>query len=308
LRGREQIAELTVRLRNEHNEYESASQSWSPEASEKKRELRKARADTLVEIAAALTWIGERERLQEIERLPIEQKLAQLEAFLGNTTVASAAPSPDRNGLPAAIPHAEAPSPVARPQWAVAAGAAQESPRAERRSTRPSTPPVSLRPVPLRPAPLRPMSTRPASRRPIGYWPMRLASSARPRAGQWKVPLLMGVITVQGLAVVVLSLAALRAPSRCSESEPSRAPTSHATAAAMAAPPLPPPATQPASPAPSEPPAAARAIEPRPVAVAQTAKRAGPAPHPPARSKPPAAPSLPVLAGRSDTTFVPDTL
>jgi len=82
LRGREEIAQLTARLRSEHKEYESASQSWSPEAEEKKRELRKARADTLVEIEAALTCLGELERLQEIERLPFEQKLARLEAFL----------------------------------------------------------------------------------------------------------------------------------------------------------------------------------------------------------------------------------
>jgi hypothetical protein len=76
------IAQLTARLRSEHEEYESASQSWSPEAEEKKRELRKARADTLLEIGAALTSLGEVERLQEIERLPFEQKLARLEAFL----------------------------------------------------------------------------------------------------------------------------------------------------------------------------------------------------------------------------------
>src|SRR6516164_11704164 len=82
LRGREGIALLTARLRSEHNEYESASQSWSPEAEGKKRELRKAPADTLVEIATALAWLGEDERVQEIERLPFEQKLVRLEAFL----------------------------------------------------------------------------------------------------------------------------------------------------------------------------------------------------------------------------------
>lgn len=108
LRGREEIAQLTARLRSEHEEYESASQSWSPEAEEKKRELRKARADTLVEIGAALTCLGEVERVQEIERLPFEQKLARLEAFLeephgGNTP-------------PAAVPHAVAEPPVARPE------------------------------------------------------------------------------------------------------------------------------------------------------------------------------------------------
>ena len=103
LRGREEIAQLTARLRSEHKEYESASQSWSPEAEEKKRELRKARADTLVEIAAALAWLGEVERVQEIERLPFEQKLARLEAFLEDLQGGSAAPSQEGNTPPDAL-------------------------------------------------------------------------------------------------------------------------------------------------------------------------------------------------------------
>lgn len=82
------IAQLTARLRSVHEEYESASQSWSPEAEEKKRELRKARAETLVEIGVALECLGEVERLQEIERLPFEQKLARLEAFLAEPPAA----------------------------------------------------------------------------------------------------------------------------------------------------------------------------------------------------------------------------
>jgi hypothetical protein len=110
LRGREEIAQLTARLRSEHEEYESASQSWSPEAEEKKRELRKARAETFVEIGAALECLGEVERLQEIERLPFEQKLARLEAFV-------------------AIPHAVAEPPAARPELE----ATQEAPRAEQK-------------------------------------------------------------------------------------------------------------------------------------------------------------------------------
>jgi hypothetical protein len=82
------IAQLTARLRAVHKEYESASKAWSPEAEEKKRELRKARAETLVEIGAALECLGEVERLQEIERLPFEQKLARLEAFVAQPPAA----------------------------------------------------------------------------------------------------------------------------------------------------------------------------------------------------------------------------
>ncbi|HEX8796752.1 MAG TPA: hypothetical protein VF765_37630 [Polyangiaceae bacterium] len=112
LRGREEIAQLTARLRSEHKEYESASKSWSPEAEEKKRELRKARAETLVEIGAALECLGEFDRLQEIERLPFEQKLARLEAFLD-----------EPKGGAVAEPLAARPEPAAT----------QEAPRAEQK-------------------------------------------------------------------------------------------------------------------------------------------------------------------------------
>jgi hypothetical protein len=128
LRGREEIAPLTQRLRKEHEEYESASQSWSPEAEEKKRELRKARAETLVEIGAALARLGEVERLQEIERLPFEQKLARLEAFLEEPEGGggSVAPPQGGNAPPDATPHAVAEPPVAPPELE----ATQEAPRA----------------------------------------------------------------------------------------------------------------------------------------------------------------------------------
>lgn len=113
LRGREEIAQLTARLRSEHEEYESASLSWSPEAEEKKRELRKARAGTLVEIEAALTCLGEVERLREIERLPFEQKLARLDAFLEAPKGGSGAPVAEP---PVARPEPEAPHEEAEPE------------------------------------------------------------------------------------------------------------------------------------------------------------------------------------------------
>ena len=100
-REAERRSQLTARLRVEHDKYESASQSWSPEAEEKKRELRKARAETLVEIGAALECLGEVERLQEIERLPFEQKLARLEAFLEQA--GTAAPPQEGNTPPVAL-------------------------------------------------------------------------------------------------------------------------------------------------------------------------------------------------------------
>ncbi len=81
-RERQHIADLTSRLRREHDAYERTSQSWSREAEEQKKELRKVRAQTLLDIQVELARLGEVDRLTQIERLPFEGKLTELESFL----------------------------------------------------------------------------------------------------------------------------------------------------------------------------------------------------------------------------------
>jgi hypothetical protein len=79
---RERIAQLTAQLKTEHDDFEVASRSWSREAGEKKKELRAARARTLLDIQVLLARLGEVERLKELERLPFDKKVAHLESFL----------------------------------------------------------------------------------------------------------------------------------------------------------------------------------------------------------------------------------
>jgi len=81
-RERERIAELTARLRREHDEYERAADSWSRGSGDQKKELRKAREQTLLDIQVVLARLGEVDRLAQLERLPFEKKLAHLESFL----------------------------------------------------------------------------------------------------------------------------------------------------------------------------------------------------------------------------------
>jgi hypothetical protein len=81
-RERERVAELTARLRREHDEHEQAAQSWTRDADEKRKALRKARAQTLLDIQVVLARLGEVDRLKELERLPFERKVAHLESFL----------------------------------------------------------------------------------------------------------------------------------------------------------------------------------------------------------------------------------
>jgi hypothetical protein len=79
---RQHIADLASKLRREHDAYERISRSWSREAAEQKKELRKARAQTLLDIQVELARLGEVDRLNQIERLPFEGKLTELESFL----------------------------------------------------------------------------------------------------------------------------------------------------------------------------------------------------------------------------------
>ena len=79
-RGR--LAELASKLRREHDGYEKACEAWSGDAPEQKREFRKARAQTMLDVQVLLARLGEVDRLAELERLPFERKVARLEAFL----------------------------------------------------------------------------------------------------------------------------------------------------------------------------------------------------------------------------------
>jgi hypothetical protein len=79
---RDKIAQLVMRLRMEHDAFESAAKGWTREAGDKKKGLRKAREQTLLAISVVLARLGEVERLKEIDRLPFERKLAHLESFL----------------------------------------------------------------------------------------------------------------------------------------------------------------------------------------------------------------------------------
>ena len=320
MRGREEIARLTARLRSEHDEYECSSLSWSPEAGEKKKELRKARADTWVEIGAALTWLGEVERFREIERLPFEQKLGQLDAFLDDTPrEVSAAPSREENTPPDATAHdlegveaflEDAPNESAAPSLrgnTLPAPDAILLAIAEPSIARPEPVATSEAPratsEPTRLASLPPRSMRPRPRRSMGYWPMRVAPPAMPRAATSRVPLLVGVIAVQGLALAVLAVALLRVTPRSAESERSLAATGNAAATALAAP-LPPATPPVASGIPDGLPVAVPADDPGPpAAAAETPRRAVSPP----RSKPTAVPSPPELARRPEI-FNPDTL
>ncbi len=79
---RSRLAALAKELKRQHVEYEQAAASWSEEAAAKKRYLRQARDETLLQVKVLLARLGEVERLSVIERVPFRKKVENIEAFL----------------------------------------------------------------------------------------------------------------------------------------------------------------------------------------------------------------------------------
>ncbi len=79
---RERLAQLASDLRKLHDDYERAASAWSDDAHEKKKRLRQGRAEVLLQIKVLLAFLGEVDRLNQIEKLPFGRKIEELEAYL----------------------------------------------------------------------------------------------------------------------------------------------------------------------------------------------------------------------------------
>jgi hypothetical protein len=89
---RKRLAELLVSLRELHQQFELHSAAWSEEAHARKKELRRARVEVLLETKVHLARLGEVERLSELERLPFGRKIDELEKYLRDAGAQSASP------------------------------------------------------------------------------------------------------------------------------------------------------------------------------------------------------------------------
>jgi hypothetical protein len=79
---RAKIGELTARLRREHFAFEAAASAWTRQADVHRKELRRRRAQTLLDLQVVLARLGEVDRIKDMERLPFDRKLVHLESFL----------------------------------------------------------------------------------------------------------------------------------------------------------------------------------------------------------------------------------
>ncbi|HMI84403.1 MAG TPA: helix-hairpin-helix domain-containing protein [Polyangiaceae bacterium] len=90
---RNHLAKLATELRELHQQFESVASAWSDDGHAKKKHLRQARAVALLQVKVLLARLGEVDRLAQLERLPFERKIEQLEGYLQ-----------EANGQKAAVP------------------------------------------------------------------------------------------------------------------------------------------------------------------------------------------------------------
>jgi hypothetical protein len=86
------LALLVDELRGYHRAFEEVSAAWSEEDVTRKKRLRTARTQTLLQVNVILARLGEVDRLTELERLPFHRKIEQLESYLKEATRKRAAP------------------------------------------------------------------------------------------------------------------------------------------------------------------------------------------------------------------------
>jgi len=73
---------LTRQLGEQHQAFEASRRGWSREDQENKRRFQRKREETLARVIIELAELGELPLIAQLEKLPFERKLAELERFL----------------------------------------------------------------------------------------------------------------------------------------------------------------------------------------------------------------------------------
>ena len=79
-------------MRELHVQFELAASDWSDDAHARKKQLRQARADSLLQVKVLLARLGEVDRLGQLERVPFERKIEQIEGYLREAAETRQAP------------------------------------------------------------------------------------------------------------------------------------------------------------------------------------------------------------------------
>jgi hypothetical protein len=79
---RRALAGLTQQLGEQNQAFEASRRGWSREDQENKRRIQRKREEILARVSIELAELGELSLLAQLEKLPFERKLAELERFL----------------------------------------------------------------------------------------------------------------------------------------------------------------------------------------------------------------------------------
>jgi hypothetical protein len=86
-RVRSRLEALLRTLRHEHEAFERASRSWTDESFAEKRRRRAERSRVLRQIDVALAIVGEVDRMEELERLPVHRRIERLDGLVRDAAV-----------------------------------------------------------------------------------------------------------------------------------------------------------------------------------------------------------------------------
>jgi hypothetical protein len=78
-----ELGELIKSLSTQNEDFARAASAWSDDARARKRELRKQREQTFQRIKVTLARLGARDQLSTLERVPFQERVHKLAAYLG---------------------------------------------------------------------------------------------------------------------------------------------------------------------------------------------------------------------------------
>ena len=86
-RVRSRFEALLRTLRHEHEAFERAARTWTDESFAEKRRRRAERARVLRQIDVVLAMLGEIDRMEELERLPVHRRIERLDGLVRDVAV-----------------------------------------------------------------------------------------------------------------------------------------------------------------------------------------------------------------------------
>jgi hypothetical protein len=92
-----ELSRLVATLRTQHTAFEGVSRSWAEQDRSAKRQLRRERQISLLQITIELVRLGEVELVQRLEKLPFGRKIEEIEDLIGRASQSAKAKNEAKN-------------------------------------------------------------------------------------------------------------------------------------------------------------------------------------------------------------------